>query len=452
MAMDLKLNLTTCLTILKSLDINQTEEQITNQLLDLYYQESPPENENKMVTPNMLLRSFSQKITTPNDNKSSIHLKPSSSFNKTLAESHHVVIEIEKSSQQTQNFCPICYEITANLISLSCGHKFCQDCLLGYFRAKIMSSQIRLFKCPEEKCLSNFEEGFIQSFLEGSEPNLWLKYQKFKQKEEIAKDPNKKWCIKPGCEQIIIRDSLQVNYGKCFMCGQEVCFKCGNQWHPNEGCAEAMDEVFKEYLKGVDSKPCPKCHQIIEKSVGCNVMACPYCRFTFCWLCSREYKIGHFSIFNINGCPGMDGTEIRGELTTSRRYWECVKGVLGFILKMLLYLVIGILIYPFLMIFCIIFLLKEHVRNGGRVSCDKANGKKVCCLILFGVFLGICSYITYPIGFLLMFCYMCFWNPHVAYPYAERGRVAANQPRQQERRTEPQTQPELPPQSQNPIV
>ena len=40
-ALELKLNLTTVSTILRTLDINQPEENVRNQMLDLYYQETP---------------------------------------------------------------------------------------------------------------------------------------------------------------------------------------------------------------------------------------------------------------------------------------------------------------------------------------------------------------------------------------------------------------------------
>lgn len=417
-AMDLKLNLTVCMTLIKSLDLNQPEDLITNQLLDLYYQDFG-ETPQEMATPNQILRSFSQKFTNSNisDQKPLPPVARAESFHK---ENKQVVIEIQPNYQE---ICPICFEALNKNIKLSCGHVFCESCLHNYLKARIMSSQINVFKCPDEKCVSILSEAFIQEFLSSIDFALWQKYEKFKQKAAIANDPNKKWCTRPGCERVVNKDALIENYGKCD-CGKELCFLCGNAWHPNEGCAEAMDEVFKEYLKGKDSKPCPKCHQTIEKSVGCNVMACPYCRYTFCWICLREYTIGHFSIFNLNGCPGMDATEIRGNLSRGRRYWECVKGIIGFLLKMLMYFVGGILIYPFLLFLCIYLFLNEHRKSGGSLKCEGENKKKICFFVCLGSCVGILAYITYPIGFLFMFCYLCLCNPHVAYPYAE-GRPAA---------------------------
>ena len=34
----------------------------------------------------------------------------------------------------------------------------------------------------------------------------------------------------------------------------------------------------------VHTKPCPKCHKLVEKNGGCNLVGC-ICGQTFCWLC-----------------------------------------------------------------------------------------------------------------------------------------------------------------------
>jgi len=422
MAIGLRLNVTTCLTILRSIDLNQTEEQITNQLLDLYYQDTPnPDKINEMKPPNMLLKTLSNRMIVVNTKENPLNkqnsLKKSISSGK---ETSHVVIEIDGNIHKIEDFCPICFENSPDMLKLPCGDIFCHSCLINYLKNKILNSQIQAFKCPGEKCLQFLSEETFESLIKPEE-DLWKKYQKFKKNDEVAKNNNFRWCIRPGCEEIVLKNELD-NYGKC-SCGQEICFICGNQWHPKEkNCSEAMDEVFKDYLKEADFKHCPKCNQIIEKSVGCNVMACPYCRFTFCWLCLKEYKIGHFSIFNLNGCPGMDSSDVRVNMTRGMRALECIKGVVGFILKMIFYVVAGILIYPFLPVLCIGLMLREHKNNGGALKCDRNNRSKICCMVILGVVLGIIGYITYPIGFILIFCYMCIWNPHVAYPYQARAR------------------------------
>ena len=419
MAIALRLNVTTCLTILRSIDLNQPEAEITNQLLDLYYQDTPnPSDLSEMRTPNLLLRSFSTRLTVVSAKENMVP-KPNS-LKKSMSsvqEASHVVIEIGGHQQN----CPVCFENSPDMRKLPCGDVFCHSCLINYLQARILSSQIQAFKCPAEKCSQFLSEATFESLIKPEE-ELWKKYQKFKKNEEVAKDKALRWCIRPGCEEIVLKTELE-NYGKC-SCGQEICFVCGGQWHPKEkNCSEAMDEVFKDYLKGADFKHCPKCSQVIEKSVGCNVMACPYCRFTFCWLCLKEYKIGHFSIFNLNGCPGMDSSDVRVNMTKGRRVCECMKGVVGFVLKMIFYVVLGILIYPFLPFLAIWLLMKEHKKNGGALKCDRINGSKICCLVTLGVILGIIGYLTYPIGFIIMFCYMCLWNPHVAYPYQARAQT-----------------------------
>ena len=417
-ALELKLNLTTVSTILRTLDMNQPEENVRNQMLDLYYQETPmPPGD--MVSPGVLLRTFSQKITTVSPSASN---RRGSEIKEKPVASHSYVIEIEPKMPREKlaavggvENCPICYEETM-LEKLECGHGFCKGCLMDYLRNKINVAQIEKFKCPMDKCEYQIQDATLISLLD-REPGLTQKYQKFLMQREVQQDKSRRFCIRPGCETIIKKD-FDSEHGKCEKCGQEVCFLCGNVWHPLEkNCLLAMDNVFQDYLQNVDFKNCPKCHQIIEKTVGCNVMACPYCRFQFCWLCLREYKIGHFSIFNLNGCPGMDSVSISRNASSCRRLCEKATGFCGFFLKMLWFFVIGVLIYPFLIFICVFIVLKEHKKSGGVVKCDRVNRKKVCCLVCLGVMMGLFGYVAYPIGFLGIFCYMCICNPHVAYPY-----------------------------------
>lgn len=385
-----------------------------------------------MANPGVLLRSFSQKITTVNATKTTIQRKSSDlGFSKEKhIENPHIVIEIEGNKKPVKieinkGICPICYEDSGNMRKLACGHEFCQVCLMDYLRNKINIAQIIVFKCPSEKCQYELKDDVLMGFLD-LENGLKEKYLKFKLKLEISQDKTRLFCIKPGCEAIITKDLL-LDYGKCGTCGMELCFLCGNVWHPKEkNCLLVMDSVFQDYLQTVDFKNCPKCHQVIEKGVGCNVMACPSCRFTFCWLCLREYKIGHFSVFNLNGCAGLDSASYGKNASSCRKSCEKFKGICGFLLKMLYFFVIGVVIYPFLPIICVIILLAEHKKNGGVVRCDRAHWKKVCCLVTLGILLGLFAYVTYPIGFLAIFCYMCICNPHVAYPYQNRGN---NRPR-----------------------
>lgn len=404
-AIDLKLNITTSITILHTLNPSLPEETLINQLLDLYYKEEAfitPEKPFDMIEP-MLIKTFSQK-----SQKESFLLKEP-------PQKDHFVIDIEINKEKA---CPICFiKENEELVQLQCGHSFCEDCLYEYLKARVLNSQIQRFPCPQEKCSIEIPLNKIKELLK--EENIYEKLIKFQKREEILKNPNKKFCIKAGCEEVITKEEGIKNYGKC-PCGMEICFLCGGPYHEKENCAEAMDEAFKEYLKGTDSKHCARCNQIIEKSIGCNVMACPYCGFIFCWLCLKEYKIGHYSIFNLSGCPGMDSVNIKGTISGYRRCYEKCKGIILFILKILFYLLFGILIYPLIPIICVIYYIRKYRKEGGVFHL-----KNTCGLVCLGLFTGVLGYIAYPFGFLLMIGYLCLCNPHVAHPVERRALAQA---------------------------
>ena len=96
-AISLCLNLTTCFTIFRSLDLTQSEENITNQLLDLYYKDNPPPPE--MIVPRMLLRTISNKFSNENTRKEKIFLKKYNSDVNNGTKIAHNIIEIEGISE-----------------------------------------------------------------------------------------------------------------------------------------------------------------------------------------------------------------------------------------------------------------------------------------------------------------------------------------------------------------
>ena len=183
---------------------------------------------------------------------------------------------------------------------------------------------------------------------------LKSKYQRFRRNMQLAKDPNVRWCIKPGCDTpIIITDkkllkklensiakqtknnnknknknnknnkktianssisSIKVNDDfklTCSKCNTEICFNCAAAWHGdiNLTCDDVLDKKLDEWAisSSKDVQYCPKCNARIEKLEGCNHMTCSYCKYEFCWLCRKEYKKGHYNRTNIfGGCPGAE--------------------------------------------------------------------------------------------------------------------------------------------------
>lgn len=50
----------------------------------------------------------------------------------------------------------------------------------------------------------------------------------------LSEDTNLRWCPKPGCEKYV-KGNKESKKLVC-VCGQEICFICGNEYHKNKNC------------------------------------------------------------------------------------------------------------------------------------------------------------------------------------------------------------------------
>ena len=144
--------------------------------------------------------------------------------------------------------CIICYEDIQedqkkfNLIP--CGHICCTQCWLHYFKSKISEARVEHIKCVEYKCNQILPEEFILKLIK--EDNILLeKYEKFKLRAEIIKDPNKRQCPKPNCGNFCKNQKinmLNVN-------GHKFCFECLRPWHGEDSCEKSLEKEFLNWKK-----------------------------------------------------------------------------------------------------------------------------------------------------------------------------------------------------------
>ena len=336
-AMQMQLNLSVTLHLLDTLDLSQSEDHIINTLLDQYNKHMSKisaeiNNDNILQKSKKILQKFDElRHSNPN---------PTTTF---MNNSTRIQIIQNKPSKQQCLVCPICYEEFMNeidIMKLLCGHYTCKGCFQDYLKNKILVAQVKEFKCPQDECKFIVPESEIRRFLKPI-PDLLNKLIKFKKSQEIASDPNVKWCIRPGCENLVRIENPSNPFIKCSSCGQEFCFKCNNPWHPNMPCEEFIDKIYKSYIKSAEVRFCPSCHSLIEKNDGCNHMTCIQCNYQFCWICGKQYSANHYSLFNLNGCPGLQFTNISKSTSPWRRRWQWIKSFLITFLLIICFLVIG---------------------------------------------------------------------------------------------------------------
>lgn len=72
---------------------------------------------------------------------------------------------------------------------------------------------------------------------------LFIKYLVFKFIKILDADPQVRWCPRVGCENFVRNEGCFTVKLKC-KCGQEICFKCGREFHGRFflNCNKRMDE------------------------------------------------------------------------------------------------------------------------------------------------------------------------------------------------------------------
>jgi hypothetical protein len=216
--------------------------------------------------------------------------------------------DIIKETETPQNItCKVCFEPLSKkevqLNSLPCGHYACTSCWSSYLLALISEAKVEELKCIDHTCNDLLSEEFIMKFIK-NDKKLVGKYQKFKNRANILKDPNKKLCPKPDCESYLEKSSFK-KYVKCKN-GHEFCFECLRPPHGSSTCENMLEKDFLIWKKDKVVKRCPKCKIFTEKNEGCNHMTCTSCKYQWCWLCLGEYKYGHY---DSGRCSGQQFTK-----------------------------------------------------------------------------------------------------------------------------------------------
>jgi len=191
-----------------------------------------------------------------------------------------------------------------------CGHNdYCNDCLTEHYKTKTADGDVLKVKCIDPKCEREIKEEEILQFL--TDDAIREKFVRFKRQKLLMLDENARFCPTADCEGFMIGSRMRPKL-QCPDCHTVICFNCSKPWHGYfSKCASAQraaetenDEKYYQWEMNKDVKKCPKCKMRIEKNAGCNHMTCQSCKYEFCWICKGKYSSGHFSDYNLFGCPG----------------------------------------------------------------------------------------------------------------------------------------------------
>lgn len=183
------------------------------------------------------------------------------------------------------------------LIKFKCNHFTCNDCFAEYINEFSKEYQVKTLKCPFSSCQRRFKVNEDYSLLKVFMNQLILKKIYSIEYKSIVKSclsiNNHKTlldCTYPDCLSYGISNSE--SYSSKIYCLKGHCLvnnKNDNMIKEENSFFQLLDK--HPYLY----KSCPKCGIWIEKLKGCNHIICSYCKYEWCWICSRIFKINHYS-------------------------------------------------------------------------------------------------------------------------------------------------------------
>eukprot|EP00262_Sarcandra_glabra_P000216 TRINITY_DN10297_c0_g2_i1.p1 TRINITY_DN10297_c0_g2~~TRINITY_DN10297_c0_g2_i1.p1 ORF type:complete len:509 (+),score=62.23 TRINITY_DN10297_c0_g2_i1:306-1832(+) len=205
--------------------------------------------------------------------------------------------------------CPICCEekLPSEMITITCCHKFCSQCMIMYVDGKLQTSQIPI-RCPQVRCKYNISASECKSFL----PVTCHRSLEKALVEADILDSEKMYCPFPNCSVLLnprhcistrASSSTQQDNGcvECPECRRFICVDCRVPWHSSMTCEEYQnlpaeerdlgDITLHRLAQNKKWRRCQQCRRMIELTQGCYHMTC-WCGHEFCYSCGAEYRDG----------------------------------------------------------------------------------------------------------------------------------------------------------------
>ncbi|TFK89909.1 hypothetical protein K466DRAFT_415089 [Polyporus arcularius HHB13444] len=186
--------------------------------------------------------------------------------------------------------CPVCFGEVSHPITLSCGHRWCRACLVGYMHASVDNKTFPL-KClgDDAKCSHCIPLATAQQLLDPDEFDAIVRasFTAYVQ----ARPDEFHYCPTPDCPQVY-RKTKRNTVLQCPSCLIRICPHCDTEWHESGSCQDRdpqEDYLFEQWKGRHDVKDCPSCKVPIERMAGCNHMTCVSCKTHICWACLATF-------------------------------------------------------------------------------------------------------------------------------------------------------------------
>ncbi|PPQ98011.1 hypothetical protein CVT26_003073 [Gymnopilus dilepis] len=211
--------------------------------------------------------------------------------------------------------CPVCYEDASNPEQLACGHVYCGVCLKHFLTSAVEGKSFPLTCAGNDAtCNAPIAIPLIQRFLPPQVFHALVEAAFATHLEQRAEEF--KYCTTPDCKQIYRRKADQASL-QCPSCFSTICASCDEEGHEGMTCEERRihkdpeeQERLNEQLAAESGyKKCPRCRIWIEKTEGCNHMACR-CGVHICWKCMATFDTGNLVYDHLHAVHGNIHDEV----------------------------------------------------------------------------------------------------------------------------------------------
>jgi E3 ubiquitin-protein ligase RNF14 len=213
--------------------------------------------------------------------------------------------------QRATHSCGICMEEQpgARFVRLDCGHHFfCAGCVGAQARVHVADGSLGALKCAHPPCGAPLQAHTLRRVLPTEAYERW---EALTLQRALDAMPDAAYC--PRCRALALEDPAD-NCAQCPTCAFVFCSLCAEGRHPGVRCvsaetrlamlrrkaegggAAAVAELRRrehEFLSLAEversSKPCPSCGAAIQRSEGCNKMACSRCSAFWCACLARPW-------------------------------------------------------------------------------------------------------------------------------------------------------------------
>ncbi|GJZ92322.1 zinc finger, C6HC-type containing protein [Tanacetum coccineum] len=204
-----------------------------------------------------------------------------------------------ESSQVADRFCDICMDTKTESEMFRntkvCGHMFCFDCIRGHVAAKIQEN-ITKVRCPDPHCRGIIGPEVCRLIV----PKEVLERWEDALCESLILGAEKFYCPFKDCSALLVDDGGgTVTSSECPHCNRLFCAQCKVTWHSGISCSEYQslkkderdpsDLMLRDLAKNKAWKRCPKCNFYVERTTGCEHIACR-CGYQFCYMCGNMWN------------------------------------------------------------------------------------------------------------------------------------------------------------------